>query len=168
MRTKTAREIKVTTNFLNNKRITAKIGAPKNREHPETVYISISFWTRPIDEYLEYDKEKLKSILRKELKRVYKGAVDEILGESEVFNHPDKNIFIENIPDNINYNGKRNYINFEIYLHTCNIGREEKKPLNQKEGEDEIFQEAINVINYFGDSEILNDGSGFIVYSKNR
>lgn len=168
MRTKTAREIKVTNNFLNNKKITAKIGAPKNREEPETVYISISFWTKPSEEFLDYDKERLKTILRHELKKVYKQSVTEILGKSEIFNHPDKNIFIENIPDNINYNGKRNYINFEIYLHTCNIGSEEKLPLSQREEEDKIFNEAINVINFFGDSDILNDESGFIIYNKNR
>ena len=168
MRTKTAREIKVTDNFLINRKITAKIGAPKNSDNPDTVYISFGFWAKPTEEFIDYDKEKLKSILRKELKTIYRNAVTEILEKSKVFNHPDKNIFIENIPDNINYNGKRNYINFEIYLHTSNIGSKTKKPLSQKEGEDEIFKESVKIVNFFGKSDILNDKLGFIIHNKNK
>ena len=168
MKTKTAREIKVTKKILTNKNISATIGTSSNRESPETIYISISYWTKPSEEYKGYEGDELRDILKKELKSVYKNSITHILNSNSIFNRPESNFFIENIPDNFNYNNKRNYINFEIYLHTCNINSIDKIPLSQKRGEREIFEEALKVINFFGDSDILKGENGFQIFSSNR
>ena len=168
MRTKTAREIKITENLLNNKKISAKVGAPKDKLNPETVYVSISFWTEPTNLYEDIDRVSLRNVLKKEIKNIYKEVSENLLLENSIFNKPKDNFFIDNIPDNINYNDKRNYINFELYLHTCNIDSEEKFPLSQKEGEEKLFNEAVKVVNFFGDSEILQGKKGFFIFNKNR
>lgn len=168
MRTKTAREIKVTKNQLTNKNISATVGTSANRDSPETIYISISFWTRPSEKYELYDGVQLREILKKEVKTVYRKAMVDLLNENVTFNKPKHNFFIDNIPDNFNYNNKRNYINFELYLHTRNIGSVDKIPLSQKKGEREIFDQALRVINFFGDSDILKGESGFQIFPSNR
>ena len=38
------REVKIENSLLGNKNVTVKLGTTDNKNHPETVYISISFW----------------------------------------------------------------------------------------------------------------------------
>ncbi len=168
MKTKNAREIKVTKKLLTNKNISAIIGTSSNRESPETIYISISYWTKPSENFKGYEGDELRDILKKELRSVYKKSMIDILESNFIFNRPKSNFFIDNIPENFNYNKKRNYINFEIYLHTCNIKSLDKIPLSQKQGEQDMFQEALKVINFFGDSDVLKGESGFQIFSSNR
>ena len=47
---RTAREIDVNSEILDNKQINVKIGTVENRDFPQTIYINISFWIKPKEE----------------------------------------------------------------------------------------------------------------------
>ena len=162
---RTAREIKVETKLLNNKGINVKIGTVENRDAPETVYIFISFWVKPMDGLLNESQERLKSLLNSRLNDLYKNDVKDVIKNSKYFTNEKNNIYIKNIPENINYNNKRNFISLELYLHTLNINYENKMPLSNKKNT-EIFDEAVKIANIFGDSKIRDKGSEFSIFKK--
>lgn len=162
---RTAREIKIADKLLTNKNINVKVGTVENREAPETIYIFVSFWLQPKEEYKSKEQEYLKGILDKELGKVYVNFLKPQLESHSLFPRVKENIFIKNIPDNLNYNTKRNFISVELYLHTCNLFNEDKIALSAKKNTT-LFNEAVRLANIIGDSDILQDKSLFEIQKK--
>jgi len=162
---RTAREIKVNEDLLNNKDITVKIGTVENRDAPETIYIFISFWAKPVGELENESQDCLKEILNINLSNLYRKDLKNILNNNRYFTNEENNIYLKNIPENINYNNKRNFISLELYLHTSNINEEAKIPLSNKKNT-QIFDEAIKIANIIGDSKILSDKTQFNIFNK--
>lgn len=165
MSKRTAREIKVSEKLLNNKNINVRIGTVENRESPETIYISTSFWLEPKEEFKTKEQTFLKESLKKSLNSIFNNSLKIHLESHELFPKEKENIFIKNIPDNLNYNAKKNFISLELYLHTCNLFSGEKFPLNSKK-DTKMFDEAVRLSNIIGDSDILNDKSIFYISKK--
>lgn len=162
---RTAREIKVNDNLLGNKNINVKIGTVENRDAPETIYIFISFWAKPSGDLIKESQEVLKEVLNENLDKIYNSEIKPTLKSSEYFTNERNNIYIKNIPENINYNNKRNFISLELYLHTLNISGDRKLPLSNKKNT-EIFEEAVKLANIIGDSSILSDRDEFEIFKK--
>lgn len=162
---RTAREIKVSEKLLINKNINVKIGTVENREAPETIYIFISFWLQPKKEFKLKEQDYLKNILEKELGQIYSVALKKELENNYFFPKEKENIYIKNIPDNLNYNTKRNFISIELYLHTCNLFFEKKLPLSIKKNT-ELYEEAVRISNIIGNSEITKGNSLFEIQKK--
>ena len=136
---RSAREIKVKRSELSNNNVKVQIGAMENKESPKTIYISIGFWTKPIDKM-----NNARSILKKEILDCYKFIDDGQLKLNPAFPKKDDNIFIVNMPDNFNYNEKRNYINMELYLHTSNISGDGRMSLSPKK-ENGLYNAALYI-----------------------
>jgi len=153
---RTAREIKISDELLDNKNINVKIGTVENREAPETVYIFISFWAKPVEGISDESQDFLKEILNRELDKIYKKDLKDNLNDNQYFTNEENNIYLKNIPENINYNNKRNFISLELYLHTLNIQGTRRLPLSNKKNT-ELFQEALNISNIIGNSSFLSD-----------
>lgn len=162
---RTAREIKVEDKLLSNKDINVKIGTVENRDAPETVYIFISFWAKPVESLLNEHQDVLKEILNNNLSSIYKNELKNYLKENKYFTSEKDNIYIKNIPENINYNNKRNFISLELYLHTLNIHEDKKVPLSNKKNTG-IFDEAVKIANIIGSSQLLSDGDEFEIFKK--
>jgi hypothetical protein len=162
---RTAREIKVADTLLTNNNINVKIGTVENRDAPETVYIFVSFWAKPVEKLSKESQERLKDILNKGLEDLYQKDLKKVLKDNKYFTNERSNIYIKNIPENINYNNKRNFISLELYLHTLNIHEERKLPLSNKKNA-EIFEEALNLVNIIGDSPLLSKGKEFHIFNK--
>ncbi len=158
---RTAREIIVKGELLNNKQINLKIGTVENRDFPQTVYINISFWIKPKEELINSRKE-LEDMLNKILNK----KLSELLNENYFFPFESQNIYIYNIPDNFNYNDKFNFISVEVYLHTLNIQSEKKYPLNVKRNTD-LFDECLRISNYIADN-LKEMEDSFYINNKSR
>ena len=91
-------------------------------------------------------------------------ASEKILGNAFSLREKE-NIFIKNIPDNLNYNSKRNFISIELYLHTSNLFNENKFPLSVKK-DTRLFDEAVKISNIIGEAGILNNQSMFEIQKK--
>lgn len=164
---RTAREIKIETNKLSNKNINIKVGTVENREAPETIYIFASFWLEPTKDYENKDQKSLKELLERELHKIYSNNLSKELKSNKYFPLENENIFIKNIPENLNYNGKRNYVSVELYLHTLNIDSQDKLPLSQKKNT-ELFDECMRFSDIISQSEIFSNSKFFKVYSKSN
>lgn len=162
---RTAREIKVSDNLLKNKNINVKIGTVENRDAPETVYIFISFWAKPSKNICREPQDFLKETLSIKLGDLYKNELRNYLKISDYFTNEKDNIYIKNIPENINYNDKRNFISLELYLHTLNVDSNNKVPLSNKKNT-EIFDEAIKIANMIGNSPFLLGDEEFKIFKK--
>jgi hypothetical protein len=162
---RTAREIKVSADSLDNKNINVKIGTVENREAPETIYIFISFWAKPTKELENEPQVFLKEILNKKLSAIYRKDLKSHLKKNDYFTNEEDNIYIKNIPENINYNNKRNFISIELYLHTLNIEEGNKIPLSNKKNT-ELYDEALKISNIIGNSSLLSDETEFKIYKK--
>lgn len=159
---RTAREIKVKPSELSNDNVSVHIGAMENRESPSTIYISMGFWTRPIDEMVNA-REKL----HREIGDCYRTIEADRISDDPHFPDKNNNIFIINMPDNFNYNEKRNYVNIELYLHTSNIRSKNKIPLVAKKN-NTLYESALRVAEAFISSELMMDKRGFEVRRTNR
>lgn len=164
---RTAREIKIESNKLSNKNINIKVGTVENREAPETIYIFASFWLEPTEDYENKDQKTLKELLERELHKIYSDNLSKELRLNKYFPLENENIFIKNIPENLNYNGKRNYVSVELYLHTLNINSQDKLPLSQKKNT-ELFDECLRLSNIISQSEVFSNSKIFKVYSKSN
>ena len=162
---RTAREIKVNDKLLINKNINVKIGTVENREAPETIYIFISFWLQPKKEHKLKDQEFLKETLDKELGQIYSLKLKPELEKSSLFPKEKENIYIKNIPDNFNYNAKRNFISIELYLHTCNLLIQDKLPLTAKK-DTRLYNDAVRIANVIGNAEVIKGNSMFEIQKK--
>ena len=144
---RTAREISVPQELLDNKDIGIKIGTVENRNCPETVYIYISFWVHPKDDTI--DSVLLRNKLRIFLGNIYnKEFIKSNITSNNFFTSERENIFIYNVPENFNYNNKPSFISLELYLHTTNL-KEKKYPLNYKKDTD-LFNECLGIANKIG------------------
>ena len=144
MNKRTAREIIVKNELINNKQINVRVGTAENRDYPQTVYISTSFWIRPINEIGD------RKFLEQSFKNFFNGSLNKFLASNYFFPHNKENIYIYNIPENFNYNNKYNFISIEVYLHTLNIYSENKIPLNAKKNTN-LFEECLKISNFVGD-----------------
>lgn len=162
---RTAREIKVADKLLKNKNINVKIGTVENRESPDTIYIFISFWLQPKIENKLKEQDFLKNILEKEIGQIYTYKLKPELERNTLFPKEKENIFIKNIPDNLNYNTKRNFISIELYLHTSNLFSQDKIPLSIKKNTI-LFDEAVRISNLIGDTDIIQGKSLFEIQKK--
>lgn len=162
---RTAREIKVSESLLKNRNINVKIGTVENRDSPETIYIIISFWAKPSEKLSDEPQEHLKEILNTRFGDLYKNELKDFLKNNKYFINEQGNIFIKNIPENINYNNKRNFISLELYLHTLNIERGNNLPLSNKKNT-ELFDEAVKIVNIIGKSDVLSKEKEFKIFKK--
>lgn len=143
MAKRTAREIIVDNNLINNKNIYITVGTTENRNCPNTVYLNISFWIKPkFENRLSNVQHVLNNLITKKL--------SDFLENNNFFPKKNDNIFICNVPEYFNYNDKFNFVLLEAYLHTVNIDSEKKYPLDKKKNI-ELFNECIIIINYLGD-----------------
>lgn len=143
---RTAREISIKSELINNKKISAKIGVTENRDSPQTIYINVNFWIKPINDLSEDRK-----FLEKKLESIINGKLIDFLKNNYFFPITKHNIYICNIPENFNYNDKFNYVFLEVYLHTLNINSECKYPLNTKKNT-ELYTESLKICNFIGDN----------------
>ncbi len=164
---RTAREIIVPDKILTNKNINVKVGTAVNRDNPETIYIFISFWLQPKEEHKLKEQKELKKALSNELEKIYEDRLYGELVSNQFFPKEKENIFIQNIPDNLNYNGKRNFISIELYLHTRNIINPNYVPLNAKKNT-ELYDEAVRLANIIGESKIIKSELMFDVWKKSN
>lgn len=162
---RTAREIKVDSSLIKNKNINVKVGTVENRDAPETIYIFVSFWARPSVLLKDEPQDVLKEVLDTNLNSIYKKELKLYLKNNKYFTSEKDNIYIKNIPENINYNKKRNFISLELYLHTLNVENDRKIPLSNKRNT-EIFDEAVKIANLMGNSPLLLDGDEFEIFKK--
>jgi len=164
---KSAREIKVTDIMSENKDVKITIGTVENRNNPSTIYISFSFWLKPDISLINSEQDYLKKLLEHELNSVYKNEVKSFLKDNYFFPYKHDNIFIITIPDNLNYNSKKNYVSFELYLHTLNIESEKQYPLNHKK-DTELFFESLRVAKLFSSSDFLMSKKRFKINKTSR
>lgn len=122
----------------------------------------MGFWTRPIN-----DMSNAREKLQREIGDCYRSIESERISIDPNFPDKKNNIFIINMPDNFNYNEKRNYVNLELYLHTSNIGNKMKLPLAAKKN-NALYEAALNVAEAFVSSELMMDKRGFEVRRTNR
>lgn len=162
---RTAREIKVASSLLLSKNVNVKIGTVENRESPETIYIFISFWLQPKDEFKTKEQSFLRHSLVRDLGRIYTEKLRPELIKNSFFPKEKENIFIKNIPDNLNYNAKRNFISIELYLHTSNLLLNDKLPLNNKKNT-KLFMEAVRLSNLICESDIIKGTTMFEIQKK--
>lgn len=159
---RTAREIKVKPFELSNENVAVQIGAMEDRESPSTIYISMGFWTRPIG-VMPGARDRL----QREIGECYRAIDTKCIDKDPVFPDRKNNIFIINMPDNFNYNEKRNYVNIELYLHTSNVKNRDKVPLLAKK-DNALYGSALRVAEAFVSSDLMMDRKGFEVRRKNR
>jgi hypothetical protein len=164
---RTAREVKIDPSKLSNKNLNIKIGTVENREAPDTVYIFASFWLEPTVEFENKDQKTLKEMLERDLHKIYSNSLYEELKNNYYFPLEGENIFIKNIPENLNYNGKRNYVSIELYLHTLNINSIEKLPLSYKKNTD-LFDECVRLSDIISSSDIFSKSKTFTIYGKSN
>lgn len=160
--TKTAREIRVKTKDLSNENVSVQIGAMENKESPSTIYISMGFWTKPISNTLN-----AREVFKREMHECYRAMESNNIVEGSCFPDKKNNIFIINIPENFNYNEKRNYVNVELYLHTSNIGGKTRIPLSSKKN-NPLYESALNIVEAFVSSELMTDKKGFEIRRTNK
>lgn len=159
---RSAKEIKVKRGELSNGNVKVQIGAMEDRNSPKTIYISMGFWTKPKEAM-----NNARAVLKKEIYDCYKFIDDEALRVNASFPKSDDNIFIVNMPDNFNYNEKRNYINMELYLHTSNIGGDHKVGLSPKK-ENSLYNAALNIAEAFVSSDLMMEKKGFEIRRTNK
>jgi len=164
---RTAREIVVDETLINNKNINVKIGTVANRSCPETIYLYISFWTKPINKNLL--NPNIRSIFKDYLDKIYEpdSKLRKFLQSNKFFTNEKENIFISNIPDNFNYNDKCNFISIELYLHTLNVDKGNNFPLNNKK-DTKLFDEAVKISNIIGNSNPLINSKKFDIFKKSK
>lgn len=168
--TRAARELVVPMLELTNKNVKVKIGATEKRDAPSTIYIQISFWTQPHENLLELSNEELHEKLDSNIIQVFNENVKQHLKDNFYFTRPKDNIFIKNVPDNLNYNQKRNYISLDLYLHTLNINKsllEETYPLNSKKDR-RLYEAALCVVNKFIEHKFFDGEMDFKIFKTSK
>ena len=158
---RTAREIKVKKSELSNNNVKVQIGAMEYRDSPSTIYISMGFWTKPMDKI-----QNARSVLHREIHNCHKFIDNGYLKDEPMFPKKGENIFIVNMPDNFNDNEKRNYVNIELYLHTANI-KGKKIPLAAKK-ENTLYNAALKIAEAFVSSDLMMERKGFEIRRTNR
>lgn len=149
---------------LDNPKVKVKIGATEKRDAPTTIYIQVSFWTKPSNEHIGASNQQLHRLIERNINKAYKNSAALELDKHFFFTKPKENITIWNIPDNLNYNSKRNYISLELYLHTINADKEvDNYPLHSKKDR-RLYEAALDVANVFAGSEFFNGEGDFQMF----
>lgn len=173
---RTGKEIKIKGAEVGNDILRYKIGAPFEKKEPETIYIEISFWVdikKRIDyedkySFINHDYEMSKKLSR-EIRKIYKKDLKDILGNNKVFPYYLENIYVYDFPENINYNNKRSFVSIELNLHTlnCNKNTERKYPLNEKR-DTMIYDEVIKVCKTIAKCDLLQGKLDFTIHRKKK
>lgn len=164
--TRAARELLVPTLELSNENVKVKIGATEKRDAPSTIYVQISFWTKPQPEHAELSNDELHKILESNITKAYTEQIKDELKHHFYFTRPKENIFIKNVPDNLNYNSKRNYISLELYLHTLNTAAgvtDDLYPLNSKKDR-RLYEAALDIANVFIEHDFFQGNMDFQIF----
>lgn len=163
MNKRTAREINVNDDLIENKGVNVKIGTVENRDFPETVYISLSFWADCID-YGKFDESKNRFV------STIENLYDDDFIKRNIFNNrffglKDHNIYIPNIPLNLNFNNKPSFVSIDLYLNTYNID-EKLYPLSQR-GDTELYDECLRLANLLA-NKLKYVEDCFYIYKKQK
>lgn len=159
-----ARELTVPSMELNNPKVKVKIGATEKRDAPTTIYVQISFWTKPATTHAGASNQELHRLIEKNINKAFKESISRELDYHFYFTRPKDNITIWNIPDNLNYNSKRNYISLELYLHTLNTDKAgEDYPLHSKKDR-RLYEAALDIANVFADSTFFQGEGDFQIF----
>lgn len=168
---RTGKEITLKGDVLGNDKINCKIGASFEKSCPKTIYIQMSFWLdikdrEDFDSVRNYDYV-ISRVLSKELNKIYKFDLRELLGNNEVFPYYFENIYVFDFPSNINYNEKKSFVSIELNLHTLNCldDNEIDYPLNEK-NDTKIFDEAVVVCKKIAQSDLLQGNLDFSVHKR--
>ena len=80
----------------------------------DSIYVNLGFWVFPKNDYDDVDGYFLKRNIGSSINKIFSF----IKKETQLLSNIDtkNSIFISNLPDNFFYNGKRNFINIEIYF----------------------------------------------------
>lgn len=155
------REVKIENSLLGNKNVTVKLGTTDNKNHPETVYISISFWVDIKNKYElsktmdDFDKY-ISKLYIKEIKKIFQVDLSERLKQSHYFPYYYDNILTYDFPDNLNYNTKKSFTNIELTLHTLNNKLESHKKIPFKtKNNTELFDELLIISKHICSSDLL-------------
>jgi len=162
------KEIKINSFISLNKNITGKIGTLDDKKSPKTVYISMGFWVdiKNKEDYDGFDVDISKKF-SKELKKIYKNDLYDILIKNKYFPFYNENIYVYDFPNNLNYNNKKSFVSLELNLHTLNCLKENEYPLKNKK-ENELFIELLKVYNIISTSDLLKGKKEFKIYKTKK
>ncbi len=160
------REIKVDNEILGNSNVNVKIGTTDNKNHPETVYISISFWVdiklkNPSLDVMDFDRY-ISKLYIKEIKKIKNEYLREQLENNKLFPFYFDNILTFDFPENLNYNNKRSFTNIELTLHTINnqLKPEHKIPFKTKINS-KLYEELIEITKTMCKCDLLKNKLDF-------
>ena len=161
MEKRTAREINVDSSLIDNKNINVKIGTVENKDNPNTVYITISFWIDNIQNEVETNNRKK---IEQQLNIITsKNFIQQHIIDENIFAYEKDNIYLINIPKNLHYNNKPSFIIIEFYLNTINIrNRDNKLPLSQKK-DLRLFKKSVKIANAIGEVIKNLEEIGFLI-----
>ena len=161
------REIKIDSQYLGNNNVSVKIGTTDNKNHPETVYVSISFWVdiknkeSLANDFFDFDTY-ISKLYIKEIKKIMPLHLRPILENNKYFPYYYDNIFTFDFPENLNYNKKKSFTNIELTLHTINTTLETNKKLPFKtKNNSEIFDELLKISKIICHSDLLKGKLNF-------
>lgn len=161
------REIKLLYDQTKNRNITVKTGTVDDKNCPDTVFISISFWVDVKNRDLSLDESGM-SLSRdfiKEVNKIYRQDLREKLYSNKYFPYFNENIFICNAPRNIAYNDKKSFVNIELNLHTINI-RSEKKYSLKNSHDNKLFNELTEIAKIISNTNLLKGKCNFSIHKK--
>lgn len=160
------REIKVDNTILGNSNVNVRIGTTDNKNHPETVYISISFWVdinkkNIPDNVMDFDRY-ISKLYIKEIKKIKNEYLRERLETNRFFPFHLDNILTFDFPENLNYNDKKSFTSIELTLHTINNNlRPEKKIPFKTKLNSELFEELIEITKTICQCDLLKNKLNF-------
>ena len=166
------REIKLNSRIIKNKNINVKIGTTDNKNHPDTVYISLSFWVdiknKNLNQRPDFDKY-ISKLYVKEIKKINYILLKPKLESNYYFPYYQENILTYDFPDNLNYNNKKSFTNIELTLHTINnkLKSQEKIPFKNKNNS-ELFNEIISIVQIISQSDLLQNKLDFKISKTKR
>lgn len=159
---RTCKEIKIDS--YNN--ITVRIGTVDNRNSPETIYINVSFWVNIRNNDFDVNSKTAREHLENKIRKEFYKKILPILSSSKYFIDIDDIIFLINIPDSINSNNNKNFVDIELFLYTINaIDKSIKLPLNSKKSTF-LYNECTKISDTFSQFDILNNKDIFSVHKK--
>ena len=163
---KPAKDVLIPNSYLGNDFTKVKVGAIGNKERPRTIYIQISFWITIKDEFSNLNNKEIHRLIEKEINESYNNQVRKSVSNNKVFPFPDDNIFIKHIPDNLNYNNKRNYVCIELYLHTINISNKDENWFLSSKLEEGLYAEAKEIAKKLVEEDFYKGKKSFNIFKK--
>lgn len=160
---RSSKEIKIKEELLQNNNVSVEIGTPNQKEAPKTIYLSFNFWAKPKNRFK--DQIEAKKALESRLKELLETTSRENLNNNKWLSSSGDHIFIVNVPVNFNHNDKMNFINFELYLHTCNTNHQYRVPLSSKE-ENPFYSECLILANKILSNDLFGEKSDFLISKK--